>query len=200
MGELSSSCSIDSLRDSIEQDQRFKTVINGYDKKSVNAYLQKLADSFRLTVSSLEREKRVLMTKNAGLQEKIEEQERVIAEFGSDDRKKLEAEYNMQSKLILSLKENERKLIEDIRERDRTIQELEEKLERCRQQESERMEKIDSLNSDLKESLRHKFEECSGLIGIWQKELEEISGAAGEDPRAEILHFINEFKGEAVYK
>ena len=99
------SLSIEELRAEVENDQRFKTVYRGFDKKSVNAYIKSLENEMQMAVNKVKAEAREAENKSnemrvlylQGQQEvklakiqKNKEIEEIKAEFDSNTEAEVE--------------------------------------------------------------------------------------------------------------
>lgn len=171
---LTAGAAIDSLRAAIEEEHRFKTALQGYNKTEVSDYLKSLNESFSKAIELAEKENKRLAEENAELLGKAETLEQEKAEARSDERRRREAELNMQEGLLSELRAANLRLTEENRRQQTEIAALEAKLAEARSRVSEGGTALSTLNATLESLLQTKVRECEDTVKAWQKEFQDV--------------------------
>jgi len=162
--------SIDELRKSIEQEKRFKTATFGYEKKSVQQYLDQLNESFRKALEEVTAERDRLAGENAELMERLRRQESDLAEIRSQERRRNETELNVRESAVTTLRAANQRLADENRRCQAENTELRSNLMQTRDNVTDSNQVMVELNRKLTELLQDKIRECEGIVAAWQGE------------------------------
>lgn len=178
--------SLNALRKEIEQEQRFKTAINGYDKNSVNDYLNKLFATFQSAVSELETENENLKNENRELYAKLSEQEKMLAGYRGGDRFRTTAmssptsvstasaagDSPMREGMVKTLRAANEQLMDENRRKQLEITNLQQQITNLKASVIDSASTSAMLSQSLNEMLHEKLSECSEIIASWQNEFQ----------------------------
>lgn len=182
--------SLNALRRDIEQEQRFKTAINGYDKNSVNDYLNKLFATFQSAMSELEAENENLKNENRELYAKLSEQEKMLAAYRGGDRFKTSSfsssssfssasasssgsgDSPMREGMVKTLRAANEQLMDENRRKQLEITNLQQQISNLRASVMDSASTSAMLSQSLDEMLHEKLNECSEIIASWQHEFQ----------------------------
>lgn len=164
---------LESLRAGIEQDCRFKTAFQGYDKKSVKEYICSISESYEEQMAKLSEECKRLSAENAQLLEKLQQKDKDESEIRMEERSRVSSELDIREGLVAKLRlsnealeaENHRLALENTDMRQMLG-------ENCSYLQSGN-EELSSLSDRLSELLQQKFRETENLVRAWQTEYSE---------------------------
>ena len=194
--ESASTAAVERLRADLEQEHRFKTSLQGYEKSGVNAYLDKLTEDFAAAADEMEAECARLREENAGLYRRLAEQESELSEARA--RARSGEESGMRESVLEDLRAANQGLQNENRRRQVEITELKEKMNDLRARGQESADSLARLNDRLHDMLLQKLGECDGILGAWRDQFlgvvasmptgeEEPLPPVGESPREESL-------------
>lgn len=211
--KMDSLSGIEQLRNDIEVEHRFKTSLQGYDKREVNEYFEKLQKYFVETQDNLNKEISQLKLENGLLNHRIGElqdelnvaretkaareaaeekalkvQEKAkikLVETGND------AEKSVRESIIESLRATNDRLMKENRYKQMEITNLQEQFNSLKNALGNGSIELFALNDRLGELLSGKMKECMDLIGVWQTEIhgtvEAISAHSDSEEDDKIL-------------
>ena len=166
--------SVEGLRSSIEQKERFPTAFGGFQKKAVNEYLERLNKDYGKAINTLVLDVQRKTEENNVLQNRLSMLMNSEDEIRADERKKHEAELGIQQGLVDSLRETNDRLMEENREQQLEISRLRQQLSEVSRSVSDGGNSLLSLKDSLRKMLSGKLTECEGLLSVWEKEYGDV--------------------------
>lgn len=168
---------LENLRGEIEQNHRFKTALNGYDKKDVQNYLAELMPTFEAAMAELRDQCTVLRRENTELRAVLAEKQEALEASKTRERIRAEAEMNARESMVDSLRNSNARLTEDNRNRQVEIADLRQQLDDRAAAIADGSASLDALNRHLAAAMKEKIRECEELMRAWST---EFSGAVAE--------------------
>lgn len=166
---------IEKLRNEVENEHRFKSVRRGYDKKTVNVYLEELEIKHREQLESEEENTRAAQDKNRQLMEHIDKMKEQIAELQNKLDNREATERAVAESMLEGLKETNSKLTEENSTKQLRIAELEEQIKTMRADVDNYTNMLVVLDKKLKQMLDEKLSECYDVIDAWEVQFDNTS-------------------------
>ena len=164
---------IEKLRAEVENEHRFKSVLRGYDKKVVNAYLEEMEEKYQQQIE-LEREKaKVMQNKNEELTEQIDKMNEKIDGLINKLENREAAENAVVESMMNGLKETNSSLMEENSKKQMKIVELETSLQAMKVEVMNYTDMLSALDKKLKDLLNEKINECNDVINAWEIQFEQ---------------------------
>ena len=169
--------SIDALRASIEQEHMFKTSLSGFNKREVMDYLAGLSDRFQKAVADRDEELKRLGRENEQLCALIDEQKEKLSAIRAEERRKMQAEFNLQEGVIENLRDRNSKLMADNHALQLRITALMDQMSNLKAVVSDRSEQLEMLGGKLEMLLADKLKEFDEVINVWKTDFCDIVSA-----------------------
>lgn len=164
---------IEKLRTEVENEHRFKSVRRGYDKKSVNAYLENLEEKHQHQLE-MEREKtQAVQNKNQQLVDEIDKMNEKIGELQNKLENREATEKAVAESMLEGLKETNCQLMEENSKSQMKIAELEGNLRSIKAEVVNYTDMLSALDKKLKVLLNEKINECNNVIEAWETQFEQ---------------------------
>jgi DivIVA domain-containing protein len=168
--------SIDRIRTEVENEHRFPTVRRrGYDKKSVNQYLEELEEQHSQELEKEQEKTNAALLKNEELLEQMEVMNVKLDELRAKIKNREATEESVAQSVVEGLKETNQRLTEENQRKQLKITELEEKINQISGDVSDYSHMLVLLDNKLKEMLKNKFIECEDIIVAWEQQFEKNS-------------------------
>lgn len=166
---------IETIREEVENEHRFKSVWRGYEKNAVNEYIKDLEEKQKQQIEVEQEKAKAILSKNQQMIKQIDEMNVRIDELREKLKKREATENSVVQKMIHSLKETNSKLMEENSNKKMQIAALEERMEAMRGDVVNYSNMLSALDKRLKELLNEKISECNDVIDAWEAQFEQTT-------------------------
>lgn len=166
---------IETIREEVENEHRFKSVWRGYEKNAVNEYIKDLEEKQKQQIEVEQEKAKAILSKNQQMIKQIDEMNVQIDELREKLKKREATENSVVQKMIHSLKETNSKLMEENSNKKMQIAALEERMEAMREDVVNYSNMLSALDKRLKELLNEKISECNDVIDAWEAQFEQTT-------------------------
>lgn len=164
---------IEKLRTEVENEHRFKSVWHGYDKKTVNEYLENVERKHQQQIEIEKENAKTIQSKNEQLMAQIDELNEKMEILQNKLDNKEATEKAVVESMLNGLKETNNRLMEENSKKKMRIAELEETIQSMRTEVINYTDMLSALDKKLKELLNEKINECNDVIDAWETQFEQ---------------------------
>lgn len=171
---------IEQLRTEVEQNYRFKKAFHGYDKGSVDMYIEEMKKNHEQICADMLEERESLTKKNRELLEKISHMEQEIDELNDKIEKREQTEKTIEESVVEKLKRRNEILMKENTAKELKMKEQDEKISSMRQNVETYADLLKELDKKLSKMLHSKMEECEDIIVAWEEQFDKTGSQLKE--------------------